>query len=271
MRKVLDTLIDIGVIMIYLLFNLLKLPYLLWLVCLNDILPKFRGKRSELNRSGSIKKGWVILTLLLLLSLTVSGCTADGNDPAMEPFDVSVTGNPEVKVVDDNGNIISIDAATRAIINIDNAHHEIHEGNAYLISINDHDLDVGDMLDLTVITPDTTKWLNVIWNAEGILAIHIFVYEDAITNVAGANLTAVNRNRNSTNVSPAILRSGDSFTDTGTILWQWHTGTRKTGGESGERDELILKQNTQYLFRIESEIINNAVSGILSWYELTNK
>lgn len=165
-----------------------------------------------------------------------------------------------------------LDTTTGAVNTIDYTHHEIHGGNAYTITGLNSDIDVGQFLDLTVITPNTTKWVHVVFTTSGQLTYHAFVYEASVTNVAGSVKTAYNRNRNSSNVSGGTFREGDTFTTTGTLLWQMHFGAAgKSGGIFGLRDEFILKQNTQYLFRLESEIINNRVSASLDWYEHANR
>lgn len=207
---------------------------------------------------------YILLLIIGILALT--GCAT-----AEEPGYVNVANEPNVKVVDSDGDIIGIDSATRALTTIDSQHHEIHSGSSFFINVNDDDIDATETLDLTVITSDTPEWLHAVWAAEGVLAIHIFVYEDSVTNIAGTSINATNRDRNSTHTSTATFRDGDTFADLGTLLWQWHTGAKKSSGSTAERDELILKQGTQYLYRIESEIINNQASGILSWYEHTNK
>lgn len=217
----------------------------------------------------------LILLSGLLLMLMVAGCTTE--DPGYviiddsDPVSVSVDGNPEVKVVDADGDIVTIDEATRAITTIEYEHHEIHEGNSYILYVVSHDLDNADTLDLTVITANTTRWMHTVWTAEGTSAIHIYLYEDAVTNVAGGALTALNRDRNSSNTASATFREGDTFTALGDLIWEWHTGDKKVGGAGGERDEYILKQGTQYLFRIQSEADNNKVSGQVDFYEHTNR
>lgn len=232
-----------------------------------------KGARFGTERLARMRK-WLLIPASLVL-LVAMGCDAESlgalSVDSTTSINTAITGNPEVKVVDDDGDIITIDTTTRALATITYAHHETHDGNAYLINVNDDDIDVGDTLDLTIITSNTTTWLHSVWEAQGILGIHIFAYENAVTNVAGANLTPVNMNRNSGNMPSGTFRDGDTFTDTGDLLWQWHTGSKRESGGAGQRNEMILKQGTQYLLRIESEIINNAASGVFFFYEHTNK
>jgi len=207
-------------------------------------------------------KKWLLIPLLG--SMLFTGCAIE------EPGYVITIPESAVQVVDSDGDVIDIDSATNAIINIDYAHHEIHEGNSYVLNGHDDDLDVGQNFDLTVITANTTNWMHAVWNAEGVEAIHIYVYEGVTVNVEGNPTIPINRDRNSPNTSDAICREGDTFNAFGTLLWEWHTGDKKASGIGGERDEYILRQGTTYLFRVQSEVINNKVSGQLSWYEHIN-
>lgn len=201
-----------------------------------------------------------LLALILILSLLLTGCAYTADEPA--PFEI-IKG----RTGDETYQPIMVDPTTHTIQVIDYTHHEVHDGNSYFLSGNDDAIDASENFTLTVVTPDTTTWLHSTWSAEGTAAIHIFVYEDVIVSVNGTIVTPVNRNRNSTNTASGIFRENDTITSSGTLLWQWHTSDRKIAGAGGERDELILKQDTVYMFVIESEVNGNAVSGILSWYE----
>lgn len=205
-----------------------------------------------------------LLRLALVSIFIFTGCTIE------EPGYFIADPESQVQVVDSDGDIVNIDSDTRAIAVIEYPHKEIHDGNSYVLNGDDHDLSVGQTFDLTVLTSNTTNWMHAVWEAEGTDAIHIFVYEGVTVNVPGTPTTPINRDRNSPNTSDAICREGDTFTNLGTLLWEWHTGDKKVAGVGGERDEYILRQGTQYLFRVESEVANNKVSGQLSWYEHTN-
>lgn len=221
---------------------------------MNTILLLMKKKRTDFYRSA-------LFVCLLLIAVLTGGCTV------IEPGFVTTTDDSVIQIVDEDNDIITIDEATGAITSIDYAHHEIHEGCSYIVQENDDDLDNGQTLDLTVITPNTTSWMHSVWSAEGTKAIHIFVYEGVTTNISGVARTPVNRDRNSSNMPSGIFREGDTFVALGTLLWQWHTGDKKISGIGEERDEFLLRQNTQYLFRIESEVNDNAVTGQLSFYE----
>lgn len=186
-----------------------------------------------------MKKIYLLLTILSIIGILLTGCSED--------------------------------EATEATVMIDYPHHEIHEGNSYFINGNDDDLDSGENITITIITPNTLRWMHATFNAEGTDAIHLFLYEGAAVNSTGSAVMVVDRDRNSSTTTGATIRTGDTFSSLGTLLYQWHTRDKHVAGQYGSREEIILKQNTTYLYVIESEVNDNGVSAIISWYEHTNK
>lgn len=163
------------------------------------------------------------------------------------------------------------DEPTGSDTTVDWAHHEVHEGDAFVQSTHATGVASGAFLGLTVITPDTTKWLHTTFVVTGTLAFVARVYEAATVDVEGSATTAYNRDRNSGTTSGGTFRLGDTFTSKGTLIWQQYVGAgNKTGGGALIRSELILKQNTTYLFELESKAAANVLSGALDWYEHTN-
>lgn len=175
-------------------------------------------------------------------------------------------------ISDAESKIVRVDASTHSIQTIDYVHHEVHAENAFVQSAFNTGIASGSFLGLTVITPDTTKWLHTVFVVWGIFAYVARVYEGATVNVAGAATIAYNRNRNSAVTSGATLRLGDTFTDKGTVIWQQYIGAgNKSGGGAEGRTEFILDQNQTYLFELESKAASNILSGALDWYEHTDK
>lgn len=184
---------------------------------------------------------------------------------------------------DGDGRVIfeQIDTATWADITIDYAHHELHDGNHFFSSIN-KELDTGDSLIIHVTTPDTTRWAHFLFSigVEGKTTIEVF--EDAtITNDTTFN--AFNSNRNDTTAS--ILTLEYKLTNVGldtsgstVIIPHMTFGTSGvnptkpgTGGTLGRESEIILKQNTEYIWIITSLADNNNINGFANWYEHINK
>lgn len=164
-----------------------------------------------------------------------------------------------------------IDSATESLQIVDYEHHEIHSGSHYFIA-GSQAFSNGQVVDFTVITPNTTKWLHMTFNIEGTSGVSIEVKEAATVNVAGTPVTVINNDRNSTNTTGATIRTGDTFTSEGTSLFKQQTGANQKAGSLERNREIILKQNTTYIFRLKNETaVANQITYAANWYEHTNK
>jgi len=215
-----------------------------------------------------------ILALLLVLSLLLSGCVAG---TVADPVNANLTATQDDAQVTIQGKTSDttyqaprIDSNTHTLKTITYPHSEEHDGNAFFLNSNDDIMADGENFTITVETPDTAEWMHLTFTTEGILATHTYVYEGVTVSVNGSVVIPFNRDRNSTNTCGGIFRINDTTADLGTLLWQWHSGSKRESGISMEGQEIILKQNTKYLFVIESEANNNAASGQLNWYVHTN-
>jgi hypothetical protein len=158
----------------------------------------------------------------------------------------------------------------QGVVNIDWAHQEIHEGDAFdwsEVII----LGSGATQTYLITTPDSADWLHFSYVVEGSFGITMDIYEGA--DRSGTTLqTMLNRNRNSANEATGTLHKGTSGGSTdGTLIRTWKSGTGaaggKTSGTSGEATERILKRNTKYLVRITSAAASNDVAVQFGWYE----
>lgn len=97
-----------------------------------------------------------------------------------------------------------------------------------------------------------------------------YLYEGA-TVTGGIAVTALNMNRNSTNVSASAALIQPTVTSTGTMLMKQLLlggGGKKAGGDDISSLNAILKPLTTYLFRITNINATDHVAEIvLSWYE----
>ena len=177
-----------------------------------------------------------------------------------------------------------IDRATNAQNTIDYAHHEIHSGSHYF---NDFSIDIpaSDWLDVRFTTPNTTKWLHMLISIktqeEGLYQL----YETAPTLTAGTALVAENNNRNTPNSSGIsafdyIINTTeenanlDTNTSGATLLRSALLGSNQgnLSGVTRNENELVLKQNTAYLIRVNNKISSvRYCSWVLDWYEHTSK
>jgi len=169
------------------------------------------------------------------------------------------------------------DEATHATIIVDYPHHELHGGSAYFL-IYSALADDTDVIEIRFQTPNTTKWAHMLIDVECALAATVEMWEGTTkTHEAGNVLTALNRNRNSTNTSGLTIchTPGGAQAGAGTITEYVGAATVSgrvaAGGHSGGRNELILDQNNDYLIRVTSRADANALTIVLDWYEHTNK
>ena len=173
------------------------------------------------------------------------------------------------------------DITTWALVVITNLHHEIHEGNAYRIfqSLGTDAFDIAAPMTYHVTTPDTTKWAHLVWRAASTTESLLEIFRDdgnaAHFDVsAGDAVVPTNRNHNFPDASGLTVASGVTITQAtaDVLIYSEYIGSKKSeGADTGGRFEDILKQNTEYLFRLTSVADNNEGSLGLDWYEHTNK
>jgi hypothetical protein len=182
--------------------------------------------------------------------------------------------------VDYISGVSGVDYLTETLQTISYEHHEIHNGVHYIVS-DVADLSVNNVLDIQLITPNTTKWTHITFQLDCESETEWYIYEGVTIINAGDTITPYNNNRNSNNLSGNILykQSNTSITNanldtniTGAIQLEHGvvgTGKKSLGTDSRDK-ELVLKQNTAYCFR---GIANTAgyLDFLMSWYEHENK
>ncbi len=228
-----------------------------------------------------------LLFLVLLVALIIPfGCTADAEDKLI------TSDQSKTQIVDSDGDIITIDPATRNLVILDQDHFQIHEGNSFSTWYEQEVSDTGDETIIAFKTPDTTKWVQIIMTVSTSSSADAHIVEaPAIVDNTGAPLSVFNRNRNSattstiidTSQNPDVTGQAMFFTEVtqgnvtgGTNLAHVHlqggAGPKAVGGDSRGTEEWVLKQNTLYAFVIESLDMNDNVHLLeLDWYEFTNK
>lgn len=178
----------------------------------------------------------------------------------------------------------AIDPSTYAHNVIDYAHHELHDGDSFAAA-GAVDLAQSGTLIVTFTTPNTTRWAHLVPSVTGELETEFRLYEGFAVGTAhggtvGTQVTAYNRNRNSTTAPTCTVYTGATAGTAapgtiGTALLQtWHWGSGKNlGGEGRSTTEWIAKQNTTYAIQIVNHVSNaaNYVNWHLEWYEHTNK
>lgn len=208
----------------------------------------------------------ILLLLLALLAIPMWGCTAE------DPGYTAIVGNPEVKIVDTNGDIVTIDEVTGAFTILEYEHHELHEGNMFTV-LAVVDLGNAEVYDTLVVAPDTTRWAHLVWEIEHELETQILFYRDTTYSDNGTEVASYNRNGNSTVNATTLVYHTPTVTNVGTLIATIQQGDgKKAGGSDRESNEFILKQNTAYLVRITNLTANNNLIFIkLNWYEHTSQ
>jgi hypothetical protein len=174
---------------------------------------------------------------------------------------------------------IRTDLLTNALMVIDFHHAETHEGNGYRVTqakATDA-FDIAAPITFHVTTPNTTKWAHLIWHAEASTEALLEIFEDngnaSHFDISGGDTSVpLNNNRNSTNTSGLVVKTGVTITQAtaDVLIYSDYVGSRVLGGEREARQELILKQNTEYLFKFTSVADNNEGGLRLNWYEHTS-
>ena len=173
---------------------------------------------------------------------------------------------------------VRMDAATHSLQIVTYEHHEIHGGSHYFLK--DYaDLAINNVIDFQFTTPNTTKWIHLTWNIDAENEMKWWIYEGVTVDTAGTTATPFNNDRNSANTSATTVAQltgtravANTYTDTSgaIILERGIIGSGRDAGSESRDRELILKQNTTYLFRADA---TNAsyINFIMEWYEHTNR
>ncbi|MBU0907348.1 MAG: hypothetical protein KKE05_04305 [Nanoarchaeota archaeon] len=170
--------------------------------------------------------------------------------------------------------IAEFDNVFKIPVSIDISHHEVHEGNAFWVS-NNATLGNGNINTVSIQTPNTSKRLHLLLRIDSSAEALFDVLEDVTSLASGAAITPKNFDRNSGNVSVASSKVGDTIgadaivPTGGTAIWTETLGVKGIVTSRENASELILKQNSIYLFRITNGATANNCTILLSWYEYT--
>jgi hypothetical protein len=203
--------------------------------------------------------------LLILILLLQTSLFSISNSPGSE---IKVS---EIQGIEYVAGKSGIDSSTETLQTIEYEHHEIHSGSHFFIC-GTQALSNSEVVNFTFITPNTTKWTHMTFVIEGTGAISLEIFEGATVNVAGTAVTARNSDRNSETTTVNTIRTGDTYTGTGTSIYSKQTGALKSIGIISRNNEIILKQNTTYIFRITNETaVANQLTYCADWYEHQSK
>lgn len=192
-----------------------------------------------------------------------------------------------------NWHPVRIDLATRSWQTIEYEHHEIHSGSSFTCHYNNDCTNTGEGTAIAFKTPNTTKWIHVLFEASSTAGAYMAIYEDADLDLdEGTDLAIYNRDRNSSTASTVLTietaaeaGKATSYTEaqlsgatlsTATELERHYLGVAAAGadvsGLNRGNAEFILKQNTVYAFCVFSTSNDDNTHNLtLNWYEHTNQ
>jgi hypothetical protein len=150
-----------------------------------------------------------------------------------------------------------------AAVVIDYVHHQIHDGEHFFV-IGNFSTDTAE-INRCVRVPSNSQ-PHVIWGITSSQDTTAEIYEAASFTYFGDALLPINSDRNSAQVALISPYHNSIVASTGTLIWSQQFGEKKTGGQLVFDDEIILKENTDYLFRTTSTG-SYWISGRLRWYE----
>lgn len=163
------------------------------------------------------------------------------------------------------------DAATHAVSTVEYEHKEIHSGTHFFIA-NYGTVASSATVDFAITTPNTTRWGHMTFSIEGQGELSMHIYEDSDYDSDGTAVIPVNNNRNSTNTSVLTIQTDPTVNSDGNQKFAKYSGGNRIIGLISRERELVLKQNTKYIFRITNQSAqNNIISWDADWYEHVNK
>ena len=178
--------------------------------------------------------------------------------------------NALIKGIDYVAGQSGIDASAEALISISYGHHEVHEGNSYWAGFN-ATLTNGQELNFALQTPDSDALLHMLIVLD-ITAVCTFTLTEGCTISGGSAGVDYNRRRSSENVSGATIKTGstggeDIITPTGgTVIWTETFGVRAIAWSRNNGEEVILKPNTIYFFKVLNGTTTQNVTLRLDYY-----
>lgn len=205
------------------------------------------------------------------------GCSNQINKTTVIQLESGVLVPITALISDDVERQPRLDSSTHSLQMIDHGHHEVHDGVHYFVSGSTVLALENDVLGFTLTTPDTTKWIHMLWSVSSSGPITVQLYEGSSGISGGSSVTARNSNRNSSNTSGATILQTPTVATPGTLIASAAFGAAgakafaPTGGSTTRDSEIILKQNTAYYWKITANAATVTVSYNADWYEHTNK
>lgn len=209
----------------------------------------------------------IFVVFCLLLMGTVLFAHAGGRDSSTG---IWPTNTQPVALVDPDGNYAGISnqgANGLLTVSVDYPHHEIHEGNHYLVVRNDT-LGSGAKIQMIINTPDT-GFVHFLCLHRSSGEANIELWRSPTVSALGTALTVSNNNDLFGDNSGVEFTHTPTISNAGTPLpgHYDHFGQgQTTGGASRGDSEVVLRQSTLYLINATSEAASNDVTVKGSFY-----
>lgn len=128
----------------------------------------------------------------------------------------------------------------------------IHQGKHFFVKGVMDVEDLGTVVYMMFITPDTATEINAFALVTAESQFLLEIYEDAQVSDNGTPITYFNNNRNSAVTAELRPFSSPTVTDEGTLIWSAETGTsvKPTGVSMGTNYKILPKRNSHYLWKI---------------------
>lgn len=160
-----------------------------------------------------------------------------------------------------------IDRGTNTPVEITLEHNMIHRGKHFTIADYALNQAVSTTKDFVITTPAGLNRMHLLFGLSSSEGATLQIYEDC-TNVTGGTIkTPVNNNRGSAAVSSFTIVSDPASITLGIRLEGFLIGGRRTSGIVSRDEELVLKPESTYLFRITSLANSNDLGWEAYWYE----
>jgi len=170
------------------------------------------------------------------------------------------------------------DPISSAAISIDNALHQLHEGNVFSLGVVDKTLGNNEFIGISFITPasiDAKIHIIVGFTSQG--PAHLEFIETPDTLTGGSAATPLNRDRDSSNTSKltSVLTYDNADTITqgaGVLISNEHSfAARAEQGGTRAILEFILKPSTTYALKLVADQATNGGQIVAVWFEDKDK
>jgi hypothetical protein len=183
-----------------------------------------------------------------------------------------MTEHQKVSIVDASGTIVLVDATLGALVTIDGAHKEVHDGKFFVVSRYYAAIAAAGVADMRVLV-GAAKALHVTVSVAAGGNANVDIYEGTTYTANGTAVTIYDRNRTTANASTATSFHTPTVLVLGTDIFDGFCpgGSKQSamGSVRSNGQEWIFKKSTDYLIRVTNVSAGNADYSIeVEWYEV---